>query len=149
MHKIESRLAKIERATKHLRAQAPLKADEFEEFLKWCDADSLQAILKLDNQEAGEFLSRCSDEILELFVLYGEKALTCSDDELLQSADEQTRQSILKNSEEIAKWRGFYANHKPITLAEWLRSEDQEMLRLARHFNEQLADFRALKKVRF
>ena len=149
MSRIKQQLAKMEQATKHLKAQPFLMPDEVLPFLEWCDTDSLIALVKLDNKEAGELLLHSSDELKELLVLHGDEVLSCSDDELMQNADEQTKQTILANRRELAKWRGFYANHKPKSLAEWLRSDDQEMSYLAQHFNKQLADFRVIRKARF
>jgi hypothetical protein len=146
MYKIEQRLAKIEQATKHLRAQPPLTQDEHDAFTKWCDMESMRALVKLENKEIGEFLTRCSDELLQLLLVVGDEALTSSDEELMQSTDEQTVQKIVSNKSGLAKWRDLHENYEPKTLADWLRGEDKEMKQLARHLNEQMADFRAIRK---
>jgi hypothetical protein len=126
--------------------QPPLTQDEHDAFINWCDLESMRALVKLENKEAGEFLTRCSDEFLQLLVLLGDDVLIRSDEELMESADEPTLQKIVSHKSDLAKWRGFHENQEPKTLAYWLRGEDKEMKHLARHLNEQMADFRAIRK---
>jgi hypothetical protein len=108
--------------------------------------ESMRALVKLENKEVGEFLTRCSDELLQLLLVVGDDALTCSDEELMQSADEPILQKIVNHKSDLAKWRGLHENYEPKTLADWLRGDDREMRQLARHLNEQMADFRAIRK---
>jgi hypothetical protein len=136
----------MEQATKHLKAEPALKPEEYDPFINWCDLESLRAFIELDNQEAGEFLRRCSMELLAWLRVYADDVLLYTDEELMQRVNEQGKETILKFKGEIEEWRSCHTNHAPIPLSFWLRSKDKERQRLAQHFDQQIADFRVLRK---
>jgi hypothetical protein len=66
-----------------------------------------------------------------------------TDEEYLANADECERESFFRYKAEVDELRNIFARLEPLTLEEQLRSADKETKILARHFNKQLATFRA------
>jgi hypothetical protein len=146
---LKNRIGKIEAATKDLIPQEGLSKEEKYSFTRWCykrgDNDSICMFLSFGDKAMREFCARTLKikELRQLFGLLANKPLESSDEDFLSGADEQTKRALLRYKAEVDEWRSLLAKLKPMTLAEQLKSSDRETRALARHFNRQLAEFRA------
>ena len=147
---LRNRIERIEAATKDFIPQMEVTIEEVKPFAQWCfereDRDALWWLRFGGNRELADFYSHESNELSELFDSSHAMLLRIgTDEEFLAEADERETELFFLYKAEVDEWRRLCRiPYKP--LEEQLKSADKEIRALARHYNKQLAEFRANTK---